>query len=191
MFNTPIDFENVKDEFSIIPQGEYVAIIETIGKYMWADKQKHDKSNFDGAETSDDFIEVRFNIIDERCKGRVHFESFNMWSDNDKMANIGRSKLKKLCAALNLDPSSAKFGEFKDKPLFITIQHTTKKFKQNGDPYVNVSRFRGYNALDSSVNDKIENTDNCKINMPPKKDKNKPSNYGTDSAKNDFDDVPF
>lgn len=140
MFNNSINFEEVTNEsFSNLPDGTYAAVVENMGKFMWASGTKVDCSGDPDAETLDHFIELKFSIIDDKFKGRKHFENLNMWSNNEMAANIARYRFKELCLAVGIDPAKGSFDNLIDKPLKITLK-SSKKPKPNGDFYVNINK---------------------------------------------------
>lgn len=144
MFNQRVDFESAKDEFGALPQGTYPTVIDKIGKYIWAEG-KIDCTHDTGEETPDHFVELTFNLIGDKYKGRKHFENLKLWHENQTVANIARVRFKEICAALQVDPAKGSFDDLLNKPLKITIKHS-KQTKQDGTPYINISKISALNS---------------------------------------------
>lgn len=138
MFNNSIDWDNVKEnDYEILPEGGYRVLIEQVGKFVFAEGEKHDKTFSSDLETKDDFVEIKFLILDGDHIGRVHYEQLRLWSDNEISAKIGHIRFKQLCIAANKDPKSGKLKELENATVFITLKHQ-KKLKKDGTPYINV-----------------------------------------------------
>lgn len=140
MFNTKINFDEVIElSYGKLPDGKYLAIIDSIQKSMWANPiggGKAEKLDITYDQTPEDentFIEFRYQIIESEFAGRMHFDSLYLWAENETRRNISRNIFKKICSALNKDPASCTFEQLTNKPLYIILK-TSKCGK-----YINVT----------------------------------------------------
>lgn len=87
-----VDSENDKGGFENVPQGRYQVLIDAIEVKQTKQKQK-------GEAQKGEFIEVRYDILNDQYAGRKLFDRFNVSNDNQTAQNIGRGQFGNLCKA--------------------------------------------------------------------------------------------
>lgn len=95
------------EEFSVIPAGEYVAMIT-------ASEVKNTKAG------NGSYLNLRFDIVDGQYKGRVLFSALNIWNQNPKAVEIAQRDLSAICHAtgiLQVQDSS----QLHNRPMIIKV----------------------------------------------------------------------
>ena len=49
-----------------------------------------------------EYLNVKFQVVGEDCKGAIHFEMFNLRNPSEKAVQIGRAELASLCKAIGI-----------------------------------------------------------------------------------------
>jgi hypothetical protein len=113
------DDETVVDSSGLIPPNDYLCVVKLI-------QQKQVKSN-----PNNNYMNVKFHIIDGDFRGRVFYNNYNVKNSNETAQRIGRGEFKKLVLSTIGSPILTLASDLYDKP--ITVRTKVKHEKGYGD----------------------------------------------------------